>query len=174
MLGGMPAALAEMAVYSRPGIIEFLPAMPDFLAKGKLCGASLYTFMLLQTMEWDLEAGVLQAVLVSHENQICRVGSHKPAVIFRDGNPLTEQETTEGHSVYSGHSRKYLAAMEIATAINFTTILKNPLKQANPASKPKVTSFGLSSYSASRSFRQILIYLWAIAAYSLTLQRGSL
>ena len=39
MLGGMPAALAEMAVYSRPGIIEFLPAMPDFLAKGKLCGA---------------------------------------------------------------------------------------------------------------------------------------
>ena len=102
MLGGMPAALAEMAVYSRPGIIEFLPAMPDFLAKGKLCGASLYTFMLLQTMEWDLEAGVLQAVLVSHENQICRVGSHKPAVIFRDGNPLTEQETTEGIQFTAG------------------------------------------------------------------------
>ena len=102
MLGGMPAALAEMAVYSRPGIIEFLPAMPDFLAKGKLCGASLYTFMLLQTMEWDLEAGVLQAVLVSHENQICRVGSHKPAVIFRDGNPLTEQETAEGIQFTAG------------------------------------------------------------------------
>ena len=96
MLGGMPAALAEMAVCSRPGLVEFLPAMPQCLEKGELSGVSLYTFMQLKHLRWDLEEGYAQAELVSLKEQRCRVKLYRPAETWQDGRPLTEKEKAEG------------------------------------------------------------------------------
>ena len=55
--GGMPAILLEMAVFSEPGTVEFLPAMPASLKKGALEGVWLYTWAKLDRMEWD-ETGI--------------------------------------------------------------------------------------------------------------------
>jgi hypothetical protein len=69
LTGAMPAVLAEMAVYSAPGVVEFLPAMPLSLKKGTIRGINLYTFAKLKQLEWDLEAGSLKAELSSIRDQ---------------------------------------------------------------------------------------------------------
>jgi len=68
-VGGLPAAIAEMAVYSKPGVIEFLPAMPSFWAKGRIIGVCLYTFARLDFMEWNLEDGHLKARITPLKSQ---------------------------------------------------------------------------------------------------------
>jgi alpha-L-fucosidase 2 len=65
--GAMPAILLEMCVYSAPGTVEFLPAMPASLAKGAIEGIWLYTWAKLEHMDW-CEKG-LNAVLVSTKTQ---------------------------------------------------------------------------------------------------------
>ena len=65
--GAVPAFLVEMCVFSAPGIIEFLPALPDSLARGSIDGVWLYTFAKLEHMEWN-ENG-LKAQLTSRRDQ---------------------------------------------------------------------------------------------------------
>ena len=65
--GAMPAILLEMCVFSAPGTVEFLPAMPDSLAKGTIEGVWLYTEAKLEKMRWS-ESGV-KATLVSNKAQ---------------------------------------------------------------------------------------------------------
>lgn len=67
--GSMPAMLAEMIVYSNPGILEFLPALPDALQKGELKGICCYTFAQIEKMEWDLERGIITADVRSLRDQ---------------------------------------------------------------------------------------------------------
>ena len=42
--GGIPAVLMEMLVYSRPGVLEILPALPASLSKGSIHGMLARTF----------------------------------------------------------------------------------------------------------------------------------
>lgn len=69
MLGGVPAFLAEMAVYSEPGVVEFLPALPRALDQGSIEGVCLYTAAKLRSMNWDRKAGTLHATIVSLNDQ---------------------------------------------------------------------------------------------------------
>jgi hypothetical protein len=69
LTGAMPAVLAEMIVYSAPGVVEFLPALPASLKKGNIRGIWLYTFAKLEHLEWDLESGSLNAELISIRDQ---------------------------------------------------------------------------------------------------------
>ena len=73
MLGAMPAVFVEMLVGSRPGKIIFFQALPDFLSKGQLSGAKLYSFISLNKMDWSIEKGYINAVLLSHKDQWCRI-----------------------------------------------------------------------------------------------------
>jgi hypothetical protein len=50
-----------MAVFSKPGVLELLPAMPRLLRKGRITGVCLYTFARLDSMEWNFEEGRLIA-----------------------------------------------------------------------------------------------------------------
>lgn len=65
--GAMPALLLEMCVYSEPGLIEFLPCLPDYFKVGKLEGIWLYTFAKMESLVWD-ENGFI-AELVSEKDQ---------------------------------------------------------------------------------------------------------
>jgi alpha-L-fucosidase 2 len=65
--GAMPAILLEMAVYSAPGVVEFLPAMPQSLGQGSIEGVWLFTWAKLERMDWD-EKG-LKAKLSSNKAQ---------------------------------------------------------------------------------------------------------
>lgn len=104
MLGGMPAALAEMVIYSRPGTIELLPALPDGLKKGRLEGANLYTYMHLHGLEWDLEAGYIRAKMVSLKDQCCYIRSAYDAEMLKNGVPFTEEEKLNGISFKKGET----------------------------------------------------------------------
>ena len=65
--GAMPALLAEMCVFSAPGTVEFLPALPGELTGGRLEGLWLYTWAKLLWLEWDGEG--LRAELTSQKDQ---------------------------------------------------------------------------------------------------------
>jgi hypothetical protein len=69
LLGAMPALLVEMAVYSAPGVVEFLPSMPGSLGKGVIKGIWLYTFAKLESMSWDVAKGFIRAELIPLRNQ---------------------------------------------------------------------------------------------------------
>lgn len=51
--GAMPAILLEMCVFSAPGVVEFLPALPAALNRGTLQGVWLYTWIKLERLTWD-------------------------------------------------------------------------------------------------------------------------
>lgn len=68
LLGAMPAILLEMCVYSVPGTVELLPAMPVSLGRGAIEGVWLYTWAKLGRMEWHKNG--LRATLLSGKAQI--------------------------------------------------------------------------------------------------------
>jgi alpha-L-fucosidase 2 len=51
--GSLPVLLIEMIVYSRPGIIELLPALPAGLPQGSLQGIRSRTRAVLETLSWQ-------------------------------------------------------------------------------------------------------------------------
>lgn len=65
--GAMPAILLEMCVFSMPGVIEFLPAMPDDFKQGELDGIWLYTWAKMERMSFS-EKGI-EAEIISHKDQ---------------------------------------------------------------------------------------------------------
>ena len=67
--GSLPAVLAEMAVYSKPGLIELLPAMPGMLAKGEFTGLCLFTFAKLERLNWDLNENTMSAHIMPLKDQ---------------------------------------------------------------------------------------------------------
>ena len=65
---GMTAAIIEMLVFSKPGIIKLLPAIPDRWncgrAKGIACRGGV-----VADVEWDSPKGVVKARLTSRNDQ---------------------------------------------------------------------------------------------------------
>ncbi len=78
--GAMPAILLEMCVFSMPGTVEFLPAMPEAFPTGELSGVWLYTWAKLNVMNWD-ESGV-RAELVSNKAQTLTLRIRRPVSSF--------------------------------------------------------------------------------------------
>mgnify|MGYP003376702277 FL=1 len=78
--GAMPAILLEMCIYSAPGVIEFLPALPSSLRTGTLKGIWLYTWAKLECIDWD-EKG-FRAELVSNKKQSVTLRLRKKASSF--------------------------------------------------------------------------------------------
>ena len=79
--GAMPAILIEMCVYSAPGTVELLPAMPASLGRGGIEGVWLYTWAKLEHMEWDVR-GVL-ASITSNRDQTLTLRCRRPIAAFR-------------------------------------------------------------------------------------------
>ncbi|MFF5013170.1 glycoside hydrolase family 95-like protein [Streptomyces sp. NPDC001165] len=48
--------LAEALIYSRPGVLEILPALPDQLAKGTITGVRARGRIRIHSFAWDLAA----------------------------------------------------------------------------------------------------------------------
>ena len=74
--GAVPAFLVEMCVFSMPGVVEFLPAMPESLMEGSIDGVWLYTFAKLNHMEWSREG--VKASLTSKEAQTLTLRCRRP------------------------------------------------------------------------------------------------
>jgi hypothetical protein len=67
--GGIPAIIMEMLAYSRPGVIEVLPALPPSLARGSVNGMLLRTFARLNKIAWDMEARTVDLTVTSVKKQ---------------------------------------------------------------------------------------------------------
>jgi len=79
--GGIQTIMMEMLLYSRPGVIEILPALPDSLKKGSINGMLARTFAKVDTLAWDLEARSADVSITSLKEQnitlIVRYGIEK-------------------------------------------------------------------------------------------------
>ncbi len=67
--GGIPLIMMEMLGYSRPGVIEVLPALPPSLVKGSINGMLLRTFARLDKLSWDMEARTADLTITSVKKQ---------------------------------------------------------------------------------------------------------
>jgi alpha-L-fucosidase 2 len=67
--GGIPAIIMEMLLYSRPGVIEVLPALPPSLAKGSINGMLTRTFARIEKLAWDMEARTVDVTINSKRKQ---------------------------------------------------------------------------------------------------------
>jgi hypothetical protein len=67
--GGIPTIVMEMLIYSRPGVIEILPALPESLAKGSINGMLARTFAKVDRLAWDMQAGTADLTVTSLKDQ---------------------------------------------------------------------------------------------------------
>ena len=67
--GGTPTIMMEMLAYSRPGVVEVLPALPQSLAKGSMNGMLLRTFARLDKLSWDMQARTVDLTITSARKQ---------------------------------------------------------------------------------------------------------
>ena len=67
--GGIPAIIMEMLLYSRPGVIEVLPALPPTLEKGSINGMLARTFARIDKLAWDMETRTVDLMITSLRKQ---------------------------------------------------------------------------------------------------------
>jgi len=67
--GAVLALMMEMLIYSRAGVIELLPALPDSLKKGNIKGVLARTFAKVDDMTWDLESKTIDVTITSLRDQ---------------------------------------------------------------------------------------------------------
>ena len=67
--GGIPAIMMEMLAYSRPGVIEVLPALPPSLTRGSINGMLLRTFAVLNKLAWNMDSRTVDLTVTSVKKQ---------------------------------------------------------------------------------------------------------
>jgi alpha-L-fucosidase 2 len=101
--GGIPTIMMEMLAYSRPGVIEVLPALPPTLTKGSINGMLLRTFARLDKLAWDMDARTVDLKITSLKKQdvtlIARHGIEKvsaPSSVLA-AKPQSDKATCDLH-----------------------------------------------------------------------------
>jgi hypothetical protein len=67
--GGIQIIMMEMLAYSRPGVIEVLPALPLTLVKGSIKGMLARSFARIDELKWDMEARTAELTVTSFRKQ---------------------------------------------------------------------------------------------------------
>jgi alpha-L-fucosidase 2 len=67
--GGIPTIIMEMLLYSRPGVIELLPALPPTLLKGSINGMLARTFARVDKLKWDMDSRTVELKMTSFRKQ---------------------------------------------------------------------------------------------------------
>jgi Trehalose and maltose hydrolases (possible phosphorylases) len=67
--GGIQTIMMEMLAYSRPGVIELLPALPPSLLKGSINGMLARTLARIDKLTWDMDARTVDVTITSLKNQ---------------------------------------------------------------------------------------------------------
>ena len=66
---GIPAIMMEMLAYSRPGVIELLPALPPSLVKGSINGMLARAFARIDKLAWDMKERTVDITITSVKKQ---------------------------------------------------------------------------------------------------------
>jgi hypothetical protein len=67
--GSILTTLMEMLLYSREGVMETLPALPDTLEKGSIKGILSRTFAKIDDLSWDMKARTVDLTVTSLRKQ---------------------------------------------------------------------------------------------------------
>lgn len=87
--GGIQLIMIEMLAYSRPGVIEVLPALPPSLVKGSMNGMLLRTFARLSRLSWDMKARTVDLTINSSRKQdVTLIARHGIEAIFAPSGVL--------------------------------------------------------------------------------------
>ncbi|MFI6124605.1 RICIN domain-containing protein [Streptomyces sp. NPDC051064] len=95
----IPAILGEALVYSRPGVLEILPALPDQLAKGTITGVRARGRIRVHSLSWDLDARTAKLSVTSDVDQTV-------TLISRRGMTSMTTTATSTSSPLGLHARK--------------------------------------------------------------------
>lgn len=98
-LNSLPAVILEMLVFSRPGVIELLPACSEQFKKGKINGVKCRTQATVEILEWDYEKGEVIAIISSDIDQ-------EVELFFRGDFKSIKDQTGKPYPVKSKISRK--------------------------------------------------------------------
>jgi alpha-L-fucosidase 2 len=71
--GALPTLIMEMLVYSRPGVIGLLPAVPDSLSKGNITGVVSRTQATIDNLTWDLNTKKIDVTISSKVDQTIKL-----------------------------------------------------------------------------------------------------
>jgi alpha-L-fucosidase 2 len=71
--GALPTILMEMLVYSRPGVIGLLPALPSSLTEGSAKGILCRTEARIDELTWNLNTSKLSVTISSRKNQTIKL-----------------------------------------------------------------------------------------------------
>jgi alpha-L-fucosidase 2 len=69
----LPTVVMEMLVFSKPGAIDLLPALPKELSKGSIKGVLCRGGVAVEKLQWDVAAGKVNATLRAKNQQTVRV-----------------------------------------------------------------------------------------------------
>ena len=79
-----PLIMMEMLAYSRPGVVEVLPALPPSLVKGSMNGMLLRTFARLDKLSWDMNTRTVDLTITSVRKQnVTLIARHGIQADFR-------------------------------------------------------------------------------------------
>ena len=67
--GGIQTIMMEMLAYSRPGVIEVLPALPPSIVRGSINGMLARTFARIDKLAWDMETRTVDLTVTSQRKQ---------------------------------------------------------------------------------------------------------
>lgn len=67
--GSFPTAMQEMILYSEPGRVGILPALPEYFEAGSLTGIHLYCFAEIPNIEWNIAKKTVRFELRSLRDQ---------------------------------------------------------------------------------------------------------
>jgi hypothetical protein len=124
--GGVPTIMMEMLCYSRPGVIELLPALPSTLPKGSISGMLARTFARIDKLSWDLDERVAELAITSKRDQdITLVAWHGIDHVSAPGGALTSAPTPGSNSC-TLRLRK-----DQPTRIRLSLTSRNPLNWVN-------------------------------------------
>jgi len=66
---GIPAIVMEMLLYSGPGVIEVLPALPEALVRGSINGILARTFARINKLAWNMDTRKVELTVTSSRKQ---------------------------------------------------------------------------------------------------------
>ncbi|WP_371574355.1 glycoside hydrolase N-terminal domain-containing protein [Streptomyces sp. NBC_01314] len=106
----LPAMISEALIYSRPGILELLPALPDQFSKGTIKGVRGRNRILVESLSWDTAARTATVVLTSAVTQDI-------TLISRRGMTSVTTTATVATSSLGSHARVVSLTADTRTTI---------------------------------------------------------
>ncbi|MFJ8113974.1 glycosyl hydrolase family 95 catalytic domain-containing protein [Streptomyces sp. NPDC096132] len=148
----IPAVLGEALVYTRPGVLEILPALPDQFAKGAIKGVRGRGRLTIKSLTWDTEARTATVVVTSAIDQ-------DVTFICRRGITSLSTGATVTTSPLGNHARVVTLTAGTSTTIT-VGLLTGPFKLVNRKSGKVLDVSGASTSNGAA----VIQYAWSGSA----------